>query len=111
MNAAEQLASAERGMERPLREYGWFQALCALPFVDAIWLFGSRARGYAWDRSDIDIAIHSPTAGWAEWQKVLDIVEEADTLMEIDVVRFDELRPGDEFRASIERKHIELFRR
>lgn len=30
------MAAAERGMQRPLRAYGWFQALCALPFVDAI---------------------------------------------------------------------------
>lgn len=94
-----------------MRGYAWFQALCALPFVDAIWLFGSRARGYACDRSDIDIALHCPRAGRDDWQKVLDIVEEADTLLEIDAVRFDQLRPEDDFRREIERKHLEVFRR
>ncbi len=104
-------SEAERGMERPLREYGWFQALCALPFVDAIWLFGSRARGYAWDRSDLDIALHCPRATDDDWLKVMDIMEEPDTLLEIDVIRFDQLRAEDEFRQGIERKHIEVFRR
>jgi hypothetical protein len=33
------------------------QEIAALPCVDAIWLFGSRARGYARARSDIDLAV------------------------------------------------------
>lgn len=38
-------------------DYQFIKRLKELPFVDEIWLFGSRARGDAQERSDIDIAI------------------------------------------------------
>lgn len=92
-------------MEKPITEYRFFQAICALPVVQAVWLFGSRARGTAWERSDIDLAVLCPGADDAQWRQVLDIVEEADTLLKIDCVRFDELPADSEFRAAIERRH------
>ena len=99
-------------MERPLSEYRFFREIAALPFVDAIWLFGSRARGYARARSDIDLAVLCPRATIRDWSRIMEIVEdEADTLLEIDCVRFDELPDGSEFRASIERTHQVLFER
>jgi len=72
-------------------DYTFFQELEKLPFIEKIWLYGSRARGDAWDRSDIDIAIECPKASDADWHKVLDIIENADTLLKIDCVRLDEL--------------------
>lgn len=82
-----------------------------MPFVDALWLFGSRARGYATPRSDIDIAVLCPRATPADWHRILDTVEESDTLLKIDAVRFDELGEDDPLRAEILRTHIPVFAR
>ncbi|TCZ66098.1 nucleotidyltransferase domain-containing protein [Roseicella aquatilis] len=49
-------------MERPLTEYRFLHHLAELPFVQAVWLFGSRACGTARERSDIDLAILCPGA-------------------------------------------------
>ncbi len=78
-----------RGETMELASYRFLQQLAALPFVEVIWLFGSRARGDHRERSDIDLAIECPTASEAQWQQVLTIVEEADTLLPIDCIRLD----------------------
>ncbi|RZI47754.1 nucleotidyltransferase domain-containing protein [Rickettsiales endosymbiont of Peranema trichophorum] len=70
-------------------DYQFITQLKNLPFVDEMWLFGSRARGDHQDRSDIDIAIVCPEATRDDWLKVTDIVENADTLLKIDCLRFD----------------------
>jgi len=98
-------------MERPLTEYGFFRRLTGLPFVDAIWLFGSRARGYARERSDIDLALVCPRADPRDWDQVERIIEDADTLLRIDCVRFDELKPADPLREAILRHRKVLFER
>ncbi|HVM96202.1 MAG TPA: nucleotidyltransferase domain-containing protein [Candidatus Acidoferrales bacterium] len=64
--------------------------LATHPQVDRVWLFGSRARGEARERSDIDLAIEAPGADRREWLELCRIVEEADTLLPIDVVRLEE---------------------
>jgi predicted nucleotidyltransferase len=53
-------------MAKALTEYRFLERLAALPFVQAVWLFGSRARGTARERSDIDLAILCPGAAVAE---------------------------------------------
>jgi predicted nucleotidyltransferase len=98
-------------MAKALTEYRFLGQLAALPCVHAVWLFGSRARGTARERSDIDLAILCPGASVEEWQAVLDIVEEADTLLSIDVVRFDELGSTDPLRAAILRDRQVLAER
>jgi predicted nucleotidyltransferase len=98
-------------MARALTEYRFLADLAALPFVQAVWLFGSRARGTARERSDIDLAILCPEASAAEWQQVLDIIEEADTLLEIDALRFDEVSEANPLRAIILRDRQVLFER
>jgi len=65
--------------------------LTELPFVEKIVLYGSRARGDNEPRSDIDLAIYCLNATSDEWLKVLDIIEEADTLLKIDCIRMDQL--------------------
>ncbi len=103
-----------------LIDYTFFQKLEKLPFVEKIWLYGSRARGDFKDRSDIDIAIECPGASRADWHKVLDIIEEADTLLKIDCVRMDELeeenslyelREDSSFTKGILDDRILLFQR
>ncbi|MDO9711658.1 nucleotidyltransferase domain-containing protein [Paracraurococcus lichenis] len=98
-------------MERPLTEYRFLHRLAELPFVQAIWLFGSRARGTARERSDIDLAILCPEATVLDWDRVMQIVEEADTLLEIDAVRFDRLPVHTSLHDSILRDRRILFER
>lgn len=88
-------------MERPLTEYGFFRALCDLPFVEEIRLFGSRARGVARPRSDIDLAVLAPGADARDWDRARLIAEEADTLLKIDLVRLDAMSPANPLRQEI----------
>jgi predicted nucleotidyltransferase len=70
--------------------YQFIEKLKALPFIDEIWLFGSRARGDNGKKSDIDLAILCPNATANDWLKVIDIIENADTLLKIDCIKFDQ---------------------
>jgi uncharacterized protein len=94
-----------------LPHYAFIERLKALPFVEAIYLFGSRARGTQRERSDIDLAIVCPAAGVREWQAVLDIVEDADTLLHVDCVRLDAEPADSPLRQQIEQERLMLFRR
>ncbi len=72
------------------KHYQFIEAIKAMPPVKAVYLFGSRARDNASVRADIDIAVQcAPTTTAQQWQQVLDAVEDADTLLEIDCVRLD----------------------
>ena len=70
-----------------LTDYHFLQEIAALDVVDAIYLFGSRARGDNRERSDIDIAVFCPRATKKDWLSILNIVENADTLLMIDCIR------------------------
>lgn len=84
-----------------IKHYSFIQKLSALPFIEEIWLFGSRARGDNQPRSDIDIAIICPNATDKNWHQVNDIIENADTLLKIDCIRFDTLTKNDAFKNNI----------
>jgi len=71
--------------------YQFIESLKSLPFVEQIWLFGSRARGDHHEKSDIDIAIVCPHATSENWLVVVDIVNNADTLLKIDCIQLDPL--------------------
>ena len=60
--------------------------------VQRIVLFGSRARGDHQERSDIDLAVDAPGMDSRRWYDIVDLVEEAPTLLMIDLVRLDEAR-------------------
>jgi nucleotidyltransferase substrate binding protein (TIGR01987 family) len=72
-----------------ISHYRFIKDLSALPFIDELWLYGSRARGDFRDRSDIDLALVCPTATEEDWRAVMDIIDERDTLLSVDCVRFD----------------------
>ena len=84
-----------------IKNYGFVKKLGSLAFVEKIILFGSRARGDGRDRSDIDLAIICELATDQDWLKVLDIVEDADTLLKIDCVRLDTLPASSELKKNI----------
>lgn len=77
--------------EKPLTEYDFFQKLIELPFVEAIYLYGSRGRGDTHARADIDLAILCPEATKEEWSQAHRIVKEANVLLPIDISRLDDL--------------------
>jgi uncharacterized protein len=61
------------------------------PAVERVWLFGSRARGDNFERSDIDLAIEAPAMSHDDWSRTkLDFEDEAPTLLLIDLVRLEE---------------------
>lgn len=61
--------------------------------IERIYLFGSRARGDALPRSDIDLAIACPEADAHVWADIYETVDSADTLLKIDVIRLEEAAP------------------
>jgi len=98
-------------MNDSLRQFQFFKNLCQLPFIDAIYLYGSRARGNHKERSDIDLAVLCPKASSDDWLQVLDIIEKADTLLKIDCIRFDELDNTDAIKQNILAEKITVFER
>jgi predicted nucleotidyltransferase len=91
--------------------YRFIERLKALPFVEAIYLYGSRARGDHSPRSDIDLAILCPSASRKAWLSILDIIEGSDTLLQIDCVRLDELKDGDRLKEKILRQGKSLYQK
>lgn len=91
-----------------ITHYDFFMRLAALPFVDAIYLYGSRARGDGQPNSDIDLSIDCPNATAKQWSEIRDIIEEADTLLKIDCVRYDAIE-SETLRAEINRDKITLY--
>ena len=68
-----------------LTDYHFLQEIAALDVVDAIYLFGSRARGDNRERSDIDIAVLCPRATKKDWLSI------QNNLAESAKVLFDDL--------------------
>jgi predicted nucleotidyltransferase len=89
-----------------LPNYQFIKNIKSLPFVEEVYLFGSRARGDNRSRSDIDLAISCPKATRNEWGKVQEIVENADTLLEIDCVRLEDTKPN--FYSEISREWVKI---
>lgn len=92
-------------------DYQFLQKLSQLPFVEEIWLYGSRARGDNQERSDIDLALVCPTATTNDWFLVREIINTADTLLKIDCVRFDTLDQKGAFAQNILRDKKVLFKK
>ena len=94
-------------MER-LKQYKFIEQIKALPFVEELWLFGSRARGDNKEKSDIDLAVVcKENTKNSDWLDVCDIIDDADTLLSIDFVRFDTLKES-EFKNRILKEKVVL---
>lgn len=81
--------------------YDFIKKLESFSFIEEIWLFGSRARSDYQDRSDIDLAILCPKATESDWHSIMKVIENADTLLKIDCVRFDTLTDSDKIKDNI----------
>lgn len=84
-------------------------AIASFPEVERVLLFGSRAKGDAGPRSDIDIAVSCPTADARTWLDICRLAEDAETLLKIDFVRLEEASP--EFRQRIVNEGKVLYER
>ncbi|MGH6945248.1 MAG: nucleotidyltransferase domain-containing protein [Geminicoccaceae bacterium] len=85
------------------------ERLRRLPSVERIVVFGSRARADHDERSDIDLGVSCPDASPEEWATIWDIVDEAPTLLKIDLVRLEHV--DDPLRREIEREGVVLYAR
>ncbi len=91
-----------------LKPYGFLEKLAALSCVEAVYLYGSRARGEFDDWSDVDLAIDCPHASEQDWQTIQEIVSNADIMVNVHAVRFDVL-PDDIFKQQIMRDKEALY--
>lgn len=95
-------------MSQELKKYEFIGKIKKLPFVKELWLYGSRARGDNREKSDIDLAVvFNRDIVDSEWYEVLDIVDNRDTLLSIDCVRFDRIK-DDDFRNNILKDKVVL---
>jgi predicted nucleotidyltransferase len=83
--------------------------LSRFPSVEKIILYGSRARGDADERSDIDLAVVCPNATDREWVDIWCVVDDAKTLLSIDLMRLD--KASEAFRKNVLREGIVLYER
>ena len=90
--------------------YEFIDKLKKMSFIDEIWLYGSRARDSHQERSDIDLAIICPKASKDDWIEILKVIEEKDTLLQVDAVRYDEIKDI-QFKKRIEKEKIVLYKK
>lgn len=94
-----------------ITNYQFYHNLTKLPYIKEIWLFGSRAREDNQERADIDLAISCSNTNDLEWYRIMDIIDEADTLLSIDCIRMDNLSKSSTLRKSIEEQGKKIYER
>jgi predicted nucleotidyltransferase len=83
-------------------------ALAGFPSVREVRVFGSRATGNARRASDLDLAISAPNATAEEWADLLEALEQAPIIYELDLVRLDQTVNA-RLREKIEREGITVY--
>jgi uncharacterized protein len=84
-------------------------SLSARSEVRRVILFGSRARGDAGEKSDIDLAVAAPRATKRQWLEIIRLAEESETLLTLQLVRMEEI--SEELKNRIEREGKVLYDR
>lgn len=95
-----------------LRNEAFFDELVKLPFIDAIYIFGSYATRATevTTQSDIDLLIECPDATAEQWKMIEWVIQNSPCLITIDIHRMDGLKPG-KFRDVVMREKSVLFMR
>lgn len=83
------ISTASSGPAIPAAVARLVSRLSEEPCVRRVVLFGSRARGDAGPRSDVDLAVEAPGASARDWLRLADLAEDADTLLAIDLIRLE----------------------
>lgn len=84
-------------------------AITQTPAVEKVILFGSQARGDQEPRSDYDIAVIGLEITPREWLDLCDRVENIETLLFIDLLRFDTASP--KLQEKISRQGVVIYER
>ena len=91
-----------------LTHFKFLDAIAEFPYVETIYMFGSRARGDHWEKSDIDLAIKYSDKDDYHRRVVSAILLEAkDTFLKVDCVDIDDI--NDEFRKIINEDKVTLY--
>ena len=92
-----------------IRALPFFQELTKLPYIDAIYVHGSRARGDHDAHSDIDLAVMCPRASEEEWNHISHIARSAKLLVKVDLKRLDKVTTNFPFYKQIHETKSLLF--
>ena len=92
-----------------IKKYLFYKKLCEISCVNRIILFGSRARGDYAKKADIDLAIDCKEATEEEWLEILNIFDNADTLLKIDCIRLDKLPKNSFLLNEIKNEGVCLY--
>lgn len=76
--------------------------------VDKLMLFGSRAKGTSWERSDIDLAVSGLKTAM-DFLDFQDEIEEIPTLLMFDIVDLDSDMINLEIRKAIAEEGVVLY--
>ena len=90
-----------------LSKYNFFHQLKLLPFVQKIYLYGSRTKGDFTYSSDIDIAISCSDD--KNWSLIDDIINNSDTLLKIDYLDLDSLSDHNPLKVNVLKHAILMF--
>lgn len=85
------------------------QRIARNPRVTRVILFGSRARGDNAPRADVDLAVDAPEGDSQDWADAMAAVEDAPTLLAIDLVWLPDA--PQELRNEVELEGIVLYER
>ena len=81
----------------------------AFPGLEAVWIFGSRARGLQRDASDIDLAVDAPHIDERQFIALKSQVEDQDLIYRTDIVWLQEVK-DETFRSEILRHRKAFWR-
>jgi uncharacterized protein len=78
------------------------------PCVREVRLFGSRATGHARRASDVDLAISAPDATAGQWLELIEALDEAPIIYELDILRADQTN-NPRLNDRIDREGVPIY--
>ncbi|WP_074201522.1 nucleotidyltransferase domain-containing protein [Sulfurivirga caldicuralii] len=78
------------------------------PAIEAVWLFGSRARGSAREGSDIDLVVSAPTMSEADFARLWDAIDGSPIAFKVDLLHWERL-DNPTLRAQIQQDRVQIY--